>query len=121
MSAPTLVPATQSMGTPAFRSARMTPMWAIPRAKPPGQGEADARAVAGGAGLFFGEQLDFVGGVAQPVFGESDLFRDAVTSVGVVALVGIAVVLVVLVGHSEYSLVRLRRRVRLFDPGMLVL
>ena len=99
----------------------MTPMWAIPRAKPPGQGEADARAVAGGAGLFFGEQLDFVGGVAQPVFGESDLFRDAVTSVGVVALVGIAVVLVVLVGHSEYSLVRLRRRVRLFDPGMLVL
>ena len=74
-----------------------------------GEGEADAGPVACGARLFAGERLHLVGGVAQPVFGEGDSFGGAVTSVGVVALVGIAVVLVVLVGHSEYSLVRLRR------------
>src|SRR5260221_422311 len=35
ISAPTLVPATQSMGTPASRNARNTPMCAMPRANPP--------------------------------------------------------------------------------------
>jgi len=85
-----------------------------------GEGEADAWAIAGGARFFFGEGLHLVGGVAQPVFGEANFGGRIAWLVAGPIEVGMAG-LVVLVGHSEYSLVLLRRWVRLFDRGMLVL
>jgi hypothetical protein len=87
-----------------------------------GECEADARAISAGARLVASQRLDAVVGVAQPLLGERDLFRDVarVAIAGLVVLI-VLIVFVLLVGHPDYSLVRLRIGRSLFDRGMLVL